>query len=179
MTLTTSQSLPPSTASSVMIMRQSIDLAGLAHRKNSLTLHCFLTWNSNQNDKISPPSPPPRLAQNKSASHPQLGLRLGSLPTPSKTASPLFCFFFFSATLAWIRAIPVFKRTLRGHLGKLAKVFCSWTIFEARSSTVRTNPPYSPAWIWTSLKNCETTENLPTALWMAVASGNPLYIQRP
>ena len=24
-------------------------------RKNSLILHCFLTWNSNQSDKISPP----------------------------------------------------------------------------------------------------------------------------
>ena len=69
-----------------------------------------------------PPPPPPRLAQNKSASHPQLGLRLGSLPTPSKTASPLFRFLFFPATLAWIRAISVFKRKLRGHLGKLAKV---------------------------------------------------------
>ena len=159
-----------------MIMRQSIDLAGLAHRKNSLTLHCFLTWNSNQNDKIS--LPPPRLAQNKSASHPQLGLRLGSLPTLSKTASR-FCFFSFAATLAWIWAIPVFKRKLKGHLGKLAKVFYSCTIFEARSSTVTTNPLYSHAWIWTSLKSCETTENLPTALWMAIASGNPLYIQRP
>ena len=55
MKLTTSQSLPPSSASSVMIMSHSIDLAGLAHLKNSLTLHCFLTWNSNQSDKISPP----------------------------------------------------------------------------------------------------------------------------
>ena len=34
---------PPGSASSVMIMSHSIDLAGLAHRKNSLTLHCFLT----------------------------------------------------------------------------------------------------------------------------------------
>ena len=41
--LLTSQSLPPSSASSVMIKSHSIDLAGLAHRKNSLTLHRFLT----------------------------------------------------------------------------------------------------------------------------------------
>ena len=37
----------------VMSMSHSIDLAGLAHRDNSLTLHCFLIWNSNQSDKIS------------------------------------------------------------------------------------------------------------------------------
>ena len=87
-------------------MSQSIDLAGLAHWiQNSLTLHCFLTWNSNQNAKISLPSPQ-RLTQHKSASHPQLGLGLGSLPTPSKTA----------------RAIPVFKRKLRGHLGRFSAV---------------------------------------------------------
>ena len=43
MKLMTSQSLPPSSASSVMIMSHRIDLAGLGHRKNSLTLHCFLT----------------------------------------------------------------------------------------------------------------------------------------
>ena len=42
------------TASSIMIMSQSTDLAGLAHRENSLTLHCFLTWNSYQSEKISP-----------------------------------------------------------------------------------------------------------------------------
>ena len=41
--LMTSQSLPPSSNSSVMIMSHRIDLAGLGHRKNSLTLHCFLT----------------------------------------------------------------------------------------------------------------------------------------
>ena len=55
MKLMTSQSLPPSSASSVMIMSHSIDLAGLAQWKNSLTWHCFLTSNSNQSDKISPP----------------------------------------------------------------------------------------------------------------------------
>ena len=37
-----------------MIMSQSIDLAGLAHRENSLSLHCFLTWNSYQSEKIYP-----------------------------------------------------------------------------------------------------------------------------
>ena len=58
MKLMTSQSLPPRTASSVMIMSHRIDLAGLACRKNSLTLNFFLTWNSNQSDKISPPYPP-------------------------------------------------------------------------------------------------------------------------
>ena len=68
MTLTTSQSLPPSSASSVMIMSHSIDLAGLARRKNSLTLHCFLTWNSNQSDKIFPPYPPS--FDTKQVSHP-------------------------------------------------------------------------------------------------------------
>ena len=57
MNLMTSQSLPPSSASSVIIMSHSIDLAGLAHRKYSLTLHCFLTWNSNQSDRLSPPYP--------------------------------------------------------------------------------------------------------------------------
>ena len=38
--------------------QHSYTTTGLAHRKNSLTLHCFLTWNSNQSDKISPPYPP-------------------------------------------------------------------------------------------------------------------------
>ena len=58
MKLMNSRSLPPSSASRVMIMSNSFDLAGLAHGKNSLTLHRFLTWNSNQSDKISPPYPP-------------------------------------------------------------------------------------------------------------------------
>ena len=91
MKLMTSQSLPPSSASSVMIMSHRIDLAGLAHRENSLTLHCFLTWNSIQSDKISPPTPLV-FTQNKEATHPRIGLGLGSLPTPSKTPSPLFFF---------------------------------------------------------------------------------------
>ena len=43
MKLMTSQSIPPSSASSVMIMSHRIDLAGLGHRKISLTLHFFLT----------------------------------------------------------------------------------------------------------------------------------------
>ena len=44
MKLMTSQSLPPSSASSVwVIMSYRIDLAVLGHRKNYLSLHCFLT----------------------------------------------------------------------------------------------------------------------------------------
>ena len=43
MTLMTSQLIPPSSESSIMIISQSIDLAGLAHRELSLTLQCFLT----------------------------------------------------------------------------------------------------------------------------------------
>ena len=89
MKLMTSQSLPPSSALCVMIMSHCIDLAGLARRKNSLTLHCCLTWNSNQTDKISPPYPLV-FTKNKSATHPRIGLGLGSLLTPSKTAKPRF-----------------------------------------------------------------------------------------
>ena len=48
MTLMTSQSLPPSSAISITIISQSIDLAGLAHGENSLTLHCFLTKSTYQ-----------------------------------------------------------------------------------------------------------------------------------
>ena len=55
MKLMMTQSLPPSSASSVMIMSHHIDLACLGHRKNYLTLHCFLTENSSQSDKISSP----------------------------------------------------------------------------------------------------------------------------
>ena len=92
----TSQSvIPPSSASSIMIMSQSIDLAGLSHRKNSLTLPCFLTWNSNQSDKISAPYPPTFDMQKKEANHPQLGLGLSSLLTPTKMPSPLFFVFFW------------------------------------------------------------------------------------
>ena len=43
MTLMTTQLIPPNYASSIMIISQSIDLAGLAHRERSLTLQCFLT----------------------------------------------------------------------------------------------------------------------------------------
>ena len=105
MKLMTSQSLPPSSARSDMIMSHRIDLAGQAHRKNSLTLHCFLTWNSNQGDKISPPYPPG--FHTKQVSHPWIGLGLGSLLTPSKTASPMVFF-----QLHWL-VMPVWKR---GHL---------------------------------------------------------------
>ena len=66
-------------------------LAWVARRKNSLTFHCFLTWNSNQSNKISPLYPLV-FPQNKSATHPRIGLALGSLLTPSKTASPLVNF---------------------------------------------------------------------------------------
>ena len=69
MKLMTSQSLPPSSASSVMIMSHRIDLAGLGHGTNFLTLHCcFLTQNSNQSDKISPSYPPG--SHTKQSSHP-------------------------------------------------------------------------------------------------------------
>ena len=68
MKLMTSQSLPPSSASSVMIMSHRIDLAGLAHRENPLTFHCFLTWNSNQSDKNLPSLPPG--FHTKQVSHP-------------------------------------------------------------------------------------------------------------
>ena len=74
MELMTSQSLPPSSASSVMILSHSIDLAGLAHRKNSLTWHCFLTSNSNQSDKICPPYP--RGFYTKLSHPPRIGLGL-------------------------------------------------------------------------------------------------------
>ena len=93
MNLMTSQSLPPSSANSVMIMSHSTDLAGLAYRKNSLTLHFFLTWNSNQSDKISPRYPPGfHTKQVSHPCHPRMGLGLGSLLTPSKKASPLVFF---------------------------------------------------------------------------------------
>ena len=58
MKLMTGQSLSSSSASSVMTMSHRIDLAGLGHRINALTLHCFLTKISNQSDKIPPPYPP-------------------------------------------------------------------------------------------------------------------------
>ena len=110
MKLMTSQSLPPSSASSVMIMSHRIDLAGLGYRKNSPTLHCFLTWNSIQSDKISPPTPLV-FTQNKEATHPRIGLGLSSLPTPSKTPSPLFFF-----RLHWLehRRCPCSSENLAG-----------------------------------------------------------------
>ena len=101
MKLVTCQSLPPSSASSVMIMSHSIDLAGLAHGKNSLTLPCFLTWHCNQSDKLSPSYPPG--FHTKQVSHPWIGLGLGSLLTPSKTASPMVFF-----QLHWL-VMPVWK----------------------------------------------------------------------
>ena len=85
----------------VMSMSHSIDMARLAHRKNSLTLRCFLTWNSNQSDKISPPYPLV-FTQNKWATHPRIGLVLGSLVTPSKTASTLHGHFQLSCLFAEI-----------------------------------------------------------------------------
>ena len=39
---------PASSAISIIIISQSMDLAGLAHGENSLTLHCFLTKNTYQ-----------------------------------------------------------------------------------------------------------------------------------
>ena len=89
MTLMTSQSLPFSSASSVMIMCHSIALDGLAQRKNSFTLQCFLTWNSNQSDKNSP-DPYPLGFDTKQGSKSPTNLSGPGL-TPSKTAS----FFFF------------------------------------------------------------------------------------
>ena len=106
MTLTTSQSLPPSSASSVIIMSGSIDLAGLAHRKNSLTLHCFLTWNSNQSDKTLPSLPPS--FDTKQVSHPPTvtSRPVLSADTWQDSKPPVF----FPATLAW--TMSVFKRKL-------------------------------------------------------------------
>ena len=87
-----SQSLPLSSASSVMVMCHSIALGGLAHKKNSLTLQCFLTWNSNQSDKISP-DPYPLGFHTKQVSHSPTD-RSGPGLTTSKTASFFFLFFF-------------------------------------------------------------------------------------
>ena len=101
-----------------MIMSPSIDSAGLAHGKNFLTLHCFLTWNSNQSDKIYPPYSPD--FDTKQVSHqPLIGLGLGSLLTPSKTSNPLFFFvfvFFFYPATTLNTGEPVFKRKPSGHL---------------------------------------------------------------
>ena len=110
-----SQSLPPSSASSVMIMSHSFDLAGLAHRKNYLT-HCtaFLLETLIKVTK-SPLLTPLRLTQKKARKPPTVftGLGLGSLLTASKLRrqTPLG---FFPATLAW--TMPVFKWKLSGYL---------------------------------------------------------------
>ena len=87
MKLMTSQSLPPSSASNAMIMSHRIDLAGLGHRKNSLTLHCFLRKTLIKVTE-SPLPTPMVFTQNKEAT------RLGqdSQLTPSKMASPLVFF---------------------------------------------------------------------------------------
>ena len=120
MKLMTSQTLPPRSASSVMIMSHSIDLAGLAHRKNSLTLRCFLTWKSSQSGKISPPYLPG--FHTKQGSHPPTDrLVLGSLLTPSKTASPLV----FSGYIGLNTRDARFKRKLSGHLSfsKITQIY--------------------------------------------------------
>ena len=62
--------------------------------------------------KICPPYPLV-FTQNNSATHPRIGLGLGSPLTPSKTASPLV---FFPAIMAWTQEMPVFKQKLSGHL---------------------------------------------------------------
>ena len=80
-----SQSFPPSSDSSVMIMSHRIDLAGLARRKNSLTLH-----ETRIKVRKSPLPTPLVFTQNKSATHPRIGLGLGSLLTPTTTVAPWF-----------------------------------------------------------------------------------------
>ena len=60
---------PTSSATSNMIMNQSIHLAGVANGEKSLALNCFLTWDCNQSDKISP-SPVSPIFDTKKASHP-------------------------------------------------------------------------------------------------------------
>ena len=64
-------------------------------------MHCFLTGNSNQSDKISPPYPPRFDIIKKPANHSQLGMGLGSLLTPSKTSSPLVFFFRLHGLEYW------------------------------------------------------------------------------
>ena len=82
-------------------MSQSIDLAGLSHRKNSLTLPCFLSLLLT--------------CKKKEANHPQLGLGLSSLLKPSSMPSPLF-FVFFSGYTGSNMRMPLFKKKLSGHL---------------------------------------------------------------
>ena len=98
-----------SSASSVMTMSHRIDLAGLTRRKYSLTLHCFLTWNSNQSDKVSTPFPPG--FHTRQVSHPPMDRSGSELLTPSKTASPQVFF-----RLRWLehRRCPCSSENLLG-----------------------------------------------------------------
>ena len=98
MKLMTSQSLPQAllcSAFSVMIMSHCVDLAGLGHRKNSLTLHCFLRHKTLVKVTKSLLPTPLVFTQNKEATHPRISL--GSQLTPSKTAS-----FLFFLRLHWL-----------------------------------------------------------------------------
>ena len=122
MKLMTNQSLPPSSASSVMIMSHSIDLAGLAHRKNSLTLQCFLTWRSSQSGKISPPY----LSgfHTKQGSHPPTDKSGPGLSADTQQDSKPPGFF----RLHWLehaRLTVTFKRKLSGHLSfrKITQIY--------------------------------------------------------
>ena len=102
------------------IMSHRIDFAGLAHRKNSLTLHRFLTWNSIQSDKISPPCPPG--LHKKQVSHP-----------PTDRSGPGLG-YWHPATLAWTWAMPVFKRKLSGHLlAKSHRYTCKYFFIHMRT----------------------------------------------
>ena len=93
-----------------MIISHSIDLAGLANRK--IPWFCRTAFSLESLIKVTKSSLPTPLVltQNKLATHPRIGVGLGSLLTPSKTAS---LSGFFPATLAWT---PVFKRNVSGHL---------------------------------------------------------------
>ena len=112
----TSQSLPPSSARSIMIMSQIIDLAGLAQPTRKVPWLCTTNWLETiylKRQNLS--SLLPTCDTKKPASHPQLGMGLGSLLTRSQTPGLLFLFvclfvcLFFSATLAWTRAIIAHK----------------------------------------------------------------------
>ena len=108
-----SQSLPPSSASSVMIMSHSFDLAGLAHRKNYLT-HCtaFLLETLIKVTK-SPLLTPLRLTQKKARKPPTVftGLGLGSLLTTSKLRRQTPLGFF---RLHWRERCPCLSENLAG-----------------------------------------------------------------
>ena len=98
-----SQPLPPSSASIVMIMSHSIEVAGLAHRKNCLT-HSAAFW-LEPLIKVtkSPVFTPLRLTQ-KEARQPLtvfIGLDLDSLLTTSKTPRSLVFF-----RLHWLERCP-------------------------------------------------------------------------